>query len=777
MKINFITINKIVYWIVIIWFQRVPNSIDHARTWINQVERWNKENGPIWTIAYIKMMKQLVMSYLSDKPQKEVKMIIGINRLNGLPKQISYLHNLIESRDPLALRYIFTLLSISRAIPGWKDPDLSTITNPCGADPLMIKELAEYVPIFLKDNNFNFKSFDFKLRPYFDVDNIHFSNKAGPIGRATKDALMDLLFLPNDLRETLLRSNIATVIKHYAKIFEKVTVEKWYLLSKHSNILKLPFKRSASDHARLPPKGKLAFLYDIDWEGRIKLIMNGLFTKKNHGIYHVRKLSIVQDPEAKSRVIAILDYWSQTWLLQIHSIHFNLLRLISTDRTFTQSPLITNKLSGHKYYSFDLSAATDRFPLSLQKELIKGCFGSEVSDTFESVLTKTPFYVPWEDKTITYNCGQPMGAYGSWSTFTLTHHMIVQYIHTRLNLKELYYIILGDDIVIYHDEVAKEYLRIMKALDVGISIPKTCISINMYEFAKRIFIANVEVTGIQIRGFIDNISKYHLLYQMVYTIVFERGYVPLLYRTVPDLICDLYLIMGKEYKRAMNIRSRVRLLHAFNLYILGDKTLLETYLVEHFYKYEGQLHFDEVTLNSYVYLSVMKSIESKQAEYITYAKDLHLKAYGDIAVAWGLADQADIWTSPSYLITQTPLMRALANMIESLSSAKKLDTFKDMIEVLALPSPSIFTERASTRLIGAKAKLAKRFLAEFESSVIQESTSQFYQPYLGINILRGLSSQIETLIRTTPKSHGLVPPEPAPKPPKISDMWNDTIIG
>ena len=201
-KINFNLIHKIVYWIVLIWFPKVPNSIDHARTWINQVSKWNKENGSIWTIAYIKMIKQIVMSHLSDNPQKEVKMIIGINRRNGLPKQISYLHDLIESRDPLSLRFVFTLLSISRTLPGWKDPDLSTLVNPSGSNPIMERELSSHIPKFLDEYQFKLK-----LKGYFELSDLHFSNKSGPIGRATRDALMDLKFMPEILKTILMSTS------------------------------------------------------------------------------------------------------------------------------------------------------------------------------------------------------------------------------------------------------------------------------------------------------------------------------------------------------------------------------------------------------------------------------------------------------------------------------------------------------------------------------------------------------------------------------------------
>jgi hypothetical protein len=45
--------------------------------------------------------------------------------------------------------------------------------------------------------------------------------------------------------------------------------------------------------------------------------------------------------------------------------------------------------------------------------------------------------------------------------------------------------ILGDDIVIKNDKVAKKYIDIIKALGVEFSLQKTHVSTNTYEFAKR----------------------------------------------------------------------------------------------------------------------------------------------------------------------------------------------------------------------------------------------------------------------------------------------------
>jgi hypothetical protein len=47
------------------------------------------------------------------------------------------------------------------------------------------------------------------------------------------------------------------------------------------------------------------------------------------------------------------------------------------------------------------------------------------------------------------------------------------------------YMILGDDIVIGNDKIAKQYIKLCRELDVQISRHKTHISPYMYEFAKR----------------------------------------------------------------------------------------------------------------------------------------------------------------------------------------------------------------------------------------------------------------------------------------------------
>jgi hypothetical protein len=90
-----------------------------------------------------------------------------------------------------------------------------------------------------------------------------------------------------------------------------------------------------------------------------------------------------------------------------------------------------------------------------------------------------------------------MGAYSSWSTFSICHHAIVRLAAVRAGLPASFsrYALLGDDIVIANDEVAFQYRIIISELGVSLSEAKTHVSKDTYEFAKRWILRGTEVTG------------------------------------------------------------------------------------------------------------------------------------------------------------------------------------------------------------------------------------------------------------------------------------------
>jgi hypothetical protein len=99
-----------------------------------------------------------------------------------------------------------------------------------------------------------------------------------------------------------------------------------------------------------------------------------------------------------------------------------------------------------------------------------------------------------------------MGAYSSFAMLAVTHHVIVIMAAHRAGINNFRnYAVLGDDIVIYNDVVASEYLTLMNSLGLNINQGKSVISKDFAEFAKRLRGPKIDFTplgpGLILRSF------------------------------------------------------------------------------------------------------------------------------------------------------------------------------------------------------------------------------------------------------------------------------------
>jgi len=199
------------------------------------------------------------------------------------------------------------------------------------------------------------------------------------------------------------------------------------------------------------------------------------------------KLSVVYDQAGKARIVGITNSWIQVSLYSFHNKLFSLLRGNKQDGTFDQkAPFdLLLKSLGYRYklFGYDLTAATDRLPITLQRDIISlmGFGGHEWQK-----LLSIRYYS--EGKFIKYAVGQPMGAYSSFAMLAITHHVIVQCAAITAGQKDLFtkYCILGDDIVIANEAVALEYVNLMKNLGLEIQESKSVNSSIFTEFAKKL---------------------------------------------------------------------------------------------------------------------------------------------------------------------------------------------------------------------------------------------------------------------------------------------------
>lgn len=180
----------------------------------------------------------------------------------------------------------------------------------------------------------------------------------------------------------------------------------------------------------------------------------------------------------------------------------------------------------------------------IQKEMISVLTGDpEYADAWARLLTSRDFLTPC-GQSLRYAVGQPLGAYSSWGAFTLAHHFVVWLAQTRCAKadEQMGYLILGDDIVIRGADVAMAYKEIMTSIGVEISESKSHVSNDSFEFAKRWFIDNEEVTPFPMRGLIETKEEYHLLMATLVQAK-ERAWHSTLPTDHPELLMSLILAL------------------------------------------------------------------------------------------------------------------------------------------------------------------------------------------------------------------------------------------
>lgn len=239
---------------------------------------------------------------------------------------------------------------------------------------------------------------------------------------------------------------------------------------------------------------------------------------------YLGRLSLKQEAAGKVRVFAIADSITQSAMKPLHDFIFSLLKTFPTDGTFDQnapiSRLIQLKRDGiisksELFYSYDLSAATDRLPISLQKDILSQWFGTKFSTLWSNLLINRSWHLkdsksfPGCSGEFKYSVGQPMGALSSWGMLAYTHHVIVQVAANRVGINNFnHYALLGDDIVICNNAVAASYHTLMTEwLGVDINLSKSLVSSDVLEFAKRLVTVDGEYTPVGVKNLLVGLKS------------------------------------------------------------------------------------------------------------------------------------------------------------------------------------------------------------------------------------------------------------------------------
>jgi len=492
-------------------------------------------NGVQFLILYLKGCLFIINSYLSGKKctGKDIPGKVRIRIVNGLPAIIPlYARNGIRAGNK---HFIHIWTSVTNAYKGlegvYGEVDLSTITQ--AHPPLEGSPVFLYLKTFAKVAIWEMlKSLGGRTRPDLLIKRLFCSSKAGP------NAPNVVLGAP---RDAYIWQNLD---KHPHTGVTRNLISEWLLETGNERVRKLfrvCGKRFALTGDILshvlsksvtPPGG-------VSTYNRVAMLIGGMDRPLGSTLNHPEKegilgrLHALYEPAGKIRIVALVDYWTHCCLKPLHDWMFALLRVIPSDATFDQEGRL-REFSRRGYtdiWSIDLSAATDTIPLELYRAMFDPILGTKLTSLWLEILVGRNFLVPSEldtpegRPTVRYGCGQPMGALSSWSSMAMVHHLLVQcaaFSTSRGFVSDMHavdflstakaweiptwyldYLILGDDLVIANENVAREYIRIATSLGIKVGMAKSFISERGFlNFANQSYLGDANVSPLSLKEFI-----------------------------------------------------------------------------------------------------------------------------------------------------------------------------------------------------------------------------------------------------------------------------------
>jgi hypothetical protein len=457
-------------------------------------------------ILYLKNVRGALLAALAGEQDKTKTFKVKCC-YDGIPMCLGPLikvvrNCMIPGNSKVPLQLINTVLFCTRALSVGKEVKLKSITEPAKQGPFKI---TKHLRSFWKHMGMKKHRAD-RIPKCLSFRNYHFTTKSGPNGHAMWSSLNDFVLLSKEKREKLIILGGDKMANNFKKLD-----------------LLVPYLRQMN-------------LFSFDGEA-------------------TRKIVGFPDMEDKVRVVAILDYFSQTVLKPLHIYLFRILKRIPQDCTFTQDSF-KEKIKGWTYFvSVDLTAATDRFPIHLIREVLLAILPQRYVDAFISILIDEPFLLKsnlGKSSYVKYQCGNPMGAYASWSSFTIAHHFVVFACcrELRIPYSSAKYIMLGDDIVFGEKRLADLYINVMTDLGVEINLSKTHESKLLCEFAKRLVYQGSEITPFPISALRESSKRYFQLVNL-FSELESKGYVN--EEGIPAVVESFYGII-----KPMNAKKRAQ---------------------------------------------------------------------------------------------------------------------------------------------------------------------------------------------------------------------------
>lgn len=271
----------------------------------------------------------------------------------------------------------------------------------------------------------------------------------------------------------------------------------------------------------------------------------------------IAKHIFISEGGAKVRGVTPVNGIIQAVLYPYHEFFMTLLRSIPMDCSFDEAKGIRSvkEWTARRLpiYSFDLTDATDRFPIEALKLVFSSFFDGEETESWLTLM-RIPIRFGRRKGSFfrrPFSVGAPMGIYCLWPVFTFCHHAIIQMAAYDVGYRGLFklYVVRGDDVSLADEKVALRYEELMLSLGVKISSSKSFRSDvdgpGIAEFAKQLFYHGSVVSPLSLKAL--RAAKAYDPFSAISVIadvsgLFQKGRVPLPAGAgSPDLVLSWFI--------------------------------------------------------------------------------------------------------------------------------------------------------------------------------------------------------------------------------------------
>jgi hypothetical protein len=530
---------------------KVPARMHQLAFFAKYLLQMRKHHGADFTVKYLKACQLAVQKRVADDRIESLRDLVPDLSLPRLSR--SRLPRIIPLRDRRSIcagrsstiRWWLTIFSVYRVISIPGTLKLNTITDPFSGNKEKMERVAFEMGRITTDLKTRFSSLS-KSRPEIQLLETASPNfKVSWLGIIKEAHLLKAGGFMDDIRTILAEYDGAKLDLLFRACLSVATDDR---LSNLDNKWAKPMPSTVEfrgDPDSIDQWYGLPLLTKEDrtWYDETSLVLGlPLFDERclidpktgKSGYWEktpvrVGQLSTKLEAAGKIRVFALVDVWTQSVLKPLHDKIFDFLRGLPNDGTHDQHKSVLRAsekaLLANQSFGYDLSAATDRLPVFLQTRVLAIIYGSKFADAWEHLLVGRDYVYKadrCDESWIRYAVGQPMGALSSWAMLALTHHLIVQVAAARCGRRPLpfgtdvskerdplaswysNYELLGDDIILFDADVAREYLSIMEDLGVPINVSKSVVARNAtIEFAKVTMTKGQNVSAISWKMFMS----------------------------------------------------------------------------------------------------------------------------------------------------------------------------------------------------------------------------------------------------------------------------------